>query len=143
MTEGANVSVGSCLCRAVSFTVELPSKWCAHCHCHDCRRSHAAAFVTWFCVPPERCTVRSGAEHLVWHPSSAAARRAFCARCGTKLFFEGDRWPGERHVALAVMDDPIDRAPEANAYWDRHVPWLEDVGNLPRYGGPNGNEPGA
>lgn len=57
------------------------------------------------------------------------------------MLFEGDRWPNEVHVALACMRGPIDRNPQANVYWDRHVAWLDDLEALPRRGGPSGTEP--
>ena len=40
--EGDRVG-GSCLCGAVRFEVTLPSKFCAHCHCGNCRKAHGAA----------------------------------------------------------------------------------------------------
>ena len=27
-------------------------------------------------------------------------------KCGTKLTFEGERWPGEVHVLVGTLDDP-------------------------------------
>jgi hypothetical protein len=132
---------GTCHCGRVRFVVELPTRWCAHCHCHDCRGAHGAAFVTWFGVPRAQFRVVSGEAELVRYASSDAARRSFCRHCGTTMLFEGERWPDEVHVALACMRDPIDREPRANAYWDRHVPWLEGLDALPRRGGPTGTEP--
>ena len=46
MNESTKVE-GGCLCGAVRFSLELPSKWCAHCHCSMCRRAHGAGYVTW------------------------------------------------------------------------------------------------
>lgn len=57
------------------------------------------------------------------------------------MLYEGERWPDEVHVTLACMHEPIDREPQANAYWDRHVPWLDSLRSLPRRGGPSGTEP--
>ena len=37
-----NKVTGGCFCGAVGFTLALPSKWCAHCHCSMCRRVHGA-----------------------------------------------------------------------------------------------------
>ena len=73
--------------------------------------------------------------------SSAAARRTFCPTCGTTMLFQGDRWPGEIHVALGCLDGEIDRAPQVNTYWDRHPTWAEGVDSLPKRGGENGNTP--
>ena len=32
--------------------------------------------------------------------------------------------PGETHVALACLDGPIDREPQAHAFYDSHVNWM-------------------
>ncbi|MCC6553336.1 MAG: GFA family protein [Polyangiaceae bacterium] len=132
---------GQCLCGAVRFAITPPTKWCAHCHCSMCRRAHGAAFVTFCGVPAGQFRLTQGADALVRYRSSEAATRSFCGRCGSTLLFEGERWPGEVHVVRANIDGEIDRAPQAHAYFDRHVDWVELADHLPRLGGPNGNEP--
>jgi hypothetical protein len=57
------------------------------------------------------------------------------------MFFEGERWPDEVHIALAGMEGPIDRRPTAHVYYDSHVGWLDIGDDLRRLGGPSGNEP--
>jgi hypothetical protein len=56
------------------------------------------------------------------------------------MFFEGDRWPGEMHIALAAMDGPIDRSPAAHVFFDRHVEWIMLGDDLSCFGGPTGVE---
>lgn len=112
------------MCGEVRFVARFPSRFCCHCHCESCRRSHSAGFVTWIGFPSAQVTVESGAADIVAYASSADARRTFCRRCGTKLFFESERWPGETHVALAAFDDPVDRAPGGHAFFEEHVPWI-------------------
>jgi len=114
---------GGCLCGAVRFTVTLPSKWCAHCHCSMCRRAHGAGFVTWFGVDSEYFKLTQGGQ-LQWYVSSPGARRGFCRVCGSSMLFESSRWSGETHIALACVDGRIDRAPQANVFWDSHVDWM-------------------
>ncbi|HSN70239.1 MAG TPA: GFA family protein [Steroidobacteraceae bacterium] len=114
---------GGCLCGQVRFRIGLPTLWAAHCHCTLCRRAHGAAFVTWVGVAAERFAVVAGAQGLVRYPSSPGAVRTFCGRCGSTLFFQSTRWPGEVHVVLANLDGPIDREPDAHVYWADHVAW--------------------
>ena len=45
---------GGCYCGDVRFEADLPPKFVAHCHCHNCRRAHGAAFVTWIGFPAEQ-----------------------------------------------------------------------------------------
>ncbi len=132
---------GSCLCQAIGYQIELPSKWCAHCHCGMCRKSHGAAFVTWFGIATNQFSITRGQEFLKWYPSSDEANRGFCLRCGTSLFFEGLRWSDEIHIALASLDDPLDREPKAHVFFDGHVAWVKNFDALKRYGGLSGTEP--
>lgn len=137
MTEPPPV-MGSCLCGEVRFEVTPPTKWCAHCHCSLCRRAHGAAFVTWFGVERSQFALIFGEEQLKWYRSTTAARRGFCCRCGSTLFFESDNWPGEIHIALANMEGAIDRAPAAHVFYDSNVSWAEVGDDLRRLGGRSG-----
>ena len=122
-----NEARGRCLCGRVRFVAQFPSRFCAHCHCESCRRSHSAGFVTWVGFAKAQVTVLQGAEEHVAYESSPGTRRTFCRVCGTKLFFEStrdERWANETHVALAAFEDPIDRAPSGHAFFEEHVPWI-------------------
>ncbi len=140
MNESA-VLTGGCLCGSVRFEIEPPTKWCSHCHCSLCRRAHGAAFVTWFGVEKAQFRISEGDSAVQWHHSSEEARRGFCGRCGSTLFFESERWAGETHIVLASMDSPIDRTPRAHVFFDSHVDWVELGDELNRFGGPTGTEP--
>ncbi len=118
---------GRCLCGRVRFVATLPSRFCCHCHCESCRRSHSAGFVTWVGFPSAQVRVTAGAEDHVAYESSPGTRRTFCRICGSKLFFQSTRseqWAKETHVALAAFEDPIDRAPSGHAFFEEHVPWI-------------------
>lgn len=123
-SESRKTSVqGGCLCGAVRFDVDLPSKWCAHCHCTMCQRAHGAGYVTWAGFKKESFRLTQD-DQLKWHESSPGARRGFCKTCGSSMLFESARWADETHVALACIDDRIDRQPQANVNYDTHVEWM-------------------
>jgi len=132
---------GGCLCGAVRFHVEPPTKWCCHCHCQMCRKAQGAPFVTWVGVEDSRFRFVGGESELNWYPSSEDGRRGFCRNCGSSLFFRSPRWSGEIHIALPYFDMPIDREPSGHVYYDRRVPWVTLGDHLPRYGGASGTEP--
>ena len=127
-----SVAGGSCLCGAVRFRAQLPPKWVAHCHCSYCRRAHGAAFVTWAGFASDRFALEPDATPPAWYASSPGARRAFCPRCGSPMFFESTRWPGETHVARALFHDPLGMAPAAHVFYESHVPWLQVDDDLPK-----------
>jgi hypothetical protein len=109
-----------------------------------CRRAHGAGVVTWFGVRQSSFRLVEGEDALAWYvssPGSPTARRGFCRRCGSMLFFEGERWPDEVHIARASVPGEIDRVPSAHVYYDRHVEWLSCSDSLRRLGGPNGTQP--
>jgi len=122
---------GGCFCSAVRFAIELPSKWCAHCHCSMCRRIHGAGYVTWVGVDSSRFRLLADGR-LRWYESSPGARRGFCTTCGSSMLFESIRWSGETHVALACLDEAIDRRPEAHAFYEAHVDWMPVDESLPK-----------
>jgi molybdenum cofactor guanylyltransferase len=115
---------GQCHCGRVRFIARFPSRFCCHCHCQSCRKAHSSGFVTWIGFKSEQVALVSGAEELVGYESSPGTRRTFCRVCGTKLFFESSRWPGETHIALAAFTTAVDRAPDGHAFYEEHVAWL-------------------
>lgn len=115
---------GQCHCGRVRFVARFPSRFCSHCHCQSCRQSHSSGFVTWIGFKAEQVAITAGGEDLVGYESSPGTRRTFCRVCGTKLFFESTRWPGETHVALAAFTTAVDRAPEGHAFYEQHVAWI-------------------
>lgn len=123
---------GSCLCGAVRFRAELPSKWVAHCHCTFCRRAHGSPFVTWAGFPSEQFALEPSSQSPTWHESSAGAQRGFCATCGSPMFFKSTRWPGEMHVARALFTDALDREPAAHVFYENHVSWFNVNDDLPK-----------
>lgn len=123
MTTNKQIS-GSCLCGAINFSASLPSKWCAHCHCSLCRKAHGAGYVTWVGFEQDHVSFTRGEDHLTWYESTPGAQRGFCRQCGSSLFFRSKQWAGELHIALGCIDDAIDRQPQANVFFDKHVAWM-------------------
>ena len=89
-----------------------------------CRKTHGAGYVTWVGFDTNQVTITQGEDLLAWFDSSKDAQRGFCKNCGSSLFFRSERWAGELHVALGCMDEAIDRQPQANVFFDKHVDWM-------------------
>lgn len=128
---------GQCLCGAVSFNIQFPTRWVAHCHCTMCQRAHGAAFVTWVSVNSAQCEWQDTQQRLCWYQSSADTGRGFCSQCGSSLFFRSSRWPGEIHIARANFIDPLDNEPQIQGYYDTHVDWIALGDTLPKKPAPN------
>jgi hypothetical protein len=87
---------GACLCGTVSFEIEPPFHWLAHCHCSMCRKHHGTLFGTGLGVERSRFRLLSGAQDIVHYRSTDSFERAFCRRCGSKV-------PGASHLPDVVL----------------------------------------
>lgn len=94
---------GSCLCGAVSFTVEGDLPGPDGCHCIQRRKQSGHYFVSTD-VPRSALTIQ-GQENVRWFQSSKKARRDFCGVCGSSLFWDpiGRDWTG---IAMGAFDTP-------------------------------------
>ena len=137
----SEVRRGACLCQKVEFSIELPTLFCAHCHCTMCQRNHGAAYVTWLGIARDKLTIDTGEAALVRHASSEHGSRTFCGSCGTSLFCENDTHPDRVDIPLANMSEPIDRGPQLHVYFDDRCDWTVIADDLPRFGGESGMEP--
>ena len=79
-------ATGGCLCGGVRYEVHGPLRDVLVCHCMFCRRmnTHVGAYAA--CAPEDLKLVNS--SKLRWYRSSPGARRGFCSKCGSALFWE-------------------------------------------------------
>jgi hypothetical protein len=134
---------GGCFCGSVRYSFAGEPLWVAHCHCSMCRRAQGAGFVTWVGVDAARFELLAGAGSLNRYRSSPAATRSFCSNCGTPLFFESSRWPGQVHLTLATLDSDEGLEPQAHAYWSSRAHWADWSGrDLPRVDPQDGPDTG-
>lgn len=121
---------GRCLCKAVNWAYDGKPKWVAHCHCESCRRNCSAAIVTFVGVPSAAFRWTGAAPSV--YESSPGARRLFCARCGSPVAYEADRFPGEIHLYACGHDDPAALRPTVHVHHDEALGWLPVADGLPR-----------
>ena len=84
MTE----ATGSCLCGAVRYEVQGPLRPVSYCHCSQCRKTSGHYVAATACDPAALTLI--GEADLHWYRSSERARRGFCRRCGSSLFWKPD-----------------------------------------------------
>lgn len=77
---------GGCLCGAVRYKVNGPLRDVVNCHCAMCRRLHGGFGPHSKAAKTDIVVIRD--DGLVWYQTSAIARRGFCQRCGSGLFWE-------------------------------------------------------
>lgn len=95
---------GGCLCGAVRYAATAPLRLVVVCHCGQCRKWHGGP-ASYTAVDDARFQVTSGGDALAWFDSSAKARRGFCRRCGSSLFWKAH---GRDYIAIAAgtLDGP-------------------------------------
>jgi hypothetical protein len=122
---------GSCLCGNVEYEIDSIDMPIAHCHCHTCRKAHAAPFVSTAGVLREHFRYLRNYDMIQTYESSPGKLRHFCKRCGSHLVAER---PGQAHVVIrvATLDDDPGVTPAAHIWTLHNVPWLQwdDIPNF-------------
>ena len=80
-----NGGSGSCLCGNVKYTINGPLREVVACHCQQCRKQSGHFFAATDCAD-EDLTIHDGGN-LQWYAASSEAKRGFCGKCGSILFW--------------------------------------------------------
>jgi len=103
MTSASSLrATGSCLCGAVRYAVTGALRDVIVCHCVFCQRACTSVGAFSACRPQDLMIV---AGRVKWYNSSVEAKRGFCARCGSQLFWAPAHG---RHVSISAgsFDQP-------------------------------------
>jgi len=130
---------GGCQCGAVRYQAAGEPLHHALCHCNDCRASAGAPAVAWIAFPESAVRVTQG--ETATYEGRNGARRQFCPRCGTGLFYTNDEvLPGLVDVQSATLDSAAEDAPQVHIQVAERLPWMERLDALPEFarypGGP-------
>lgn len=75
---------GSCLCGAIHFATEATPQGASMCHCSQCRKQSGGIWSSAY-VKDSALTITGPVS---WFEASDTAKRGFCARCGSYLFWK-------------------------------------------------------
>lgn len=101
---------GQCLCGNVAFYFAREDlRTVDACHCSQCRQWSGNY---WASVNvPFNALAFSNDEGLNWYRASDYARRGFCSKCGSSLFWQADKLDAHKDrmaIALGALDAPVD-----------------------------------
>lgn len=131
MAEGAGLS-GGCLCGGVRFLMSERPAGVVNCHCGQCRRFHG--HIGAYVVVPQDTVFFEADATLAWYRSSEIARRGFCSRCGSSLFWKGDG-KAEVEIAAGSLDQPTGLTTQAEGYVAGKADYYGITSGLPCFAG--------
>lgn len=121
---------GGCLCGGVAFEFDGQPEGVVCCHCRECRRQTGHHFAT---VGASRDRFRlTSEETLTWYQVSPAARRGFCSRCGSSLFWDEFGSDGI-DVLAGSIEGNLGVKVIAHVFAAEKGDYYEIAGDAPRY----------
>ena len=94
---------GSCLCKAVTYSVEGDLTPILACHCSQCAKTSGNYAAMTSCAESSLKIADTGT--LAWFQSSAEVRRGFCTRCGGNLFWK-QNGSDVVYITAGTLDQP-------------------------------------
>ena len=122
---GKALHLATCQCGGARAEMSGAPKFVSNCHCAACRKATGAAFSTWVGFKEEQ--VRWTGGEPSFYASSAGVKRGYCAKCGTPLTYASDKWPGETHFLIGVMEKPDAYTPTGDVFADEALPWAQHI----------------
>ena len=123
---------GSCLCKAVRYTVTGKPIYTVICHCENCRRITGSAFITTSLYPKEAFDLTSGDSALKSYTdgetdTGTPLERKFCGTCGSTVLVKTGLNDNIVAVAAGTMDNFRDWIPQKEQYCGDRAGWLKEV----------------
>ena len=132
MTVENKITNGGCLCGAVRYKVRGPLRKVVNCHCSMCQRLHGS-FGPHAKAQKVNITITK-ADGLSWYKTSDVARRGFCHKCGSGLFWE----PFEQDatgIIAGTLDSPTNLETMGHIYVSEKPDFYKINDDLPKFEG--------
>ncbi|NVO57605.1 GFA family protein [Rhodobacteraceae bacterium B1Z28] len=113
------MQTGSCLCGSVAFTLDGDLSAPSACHCGQCRKQSGHV---WASTSTHQDNLNfTASDTLGWFRASDIARRGFCSKCGSFLF-----WQHNDEDTISISMGPLDEP--TNLMLSRHI-FVADKGD--------------
>jgi len=140
MTDDQIKHAGGCLCGAVRYEIYGPLRDVINCHCTMCRRLHGAFGAHSKASKADISIVRDNG--LTWYATSGRARRGFCRKCGSSLFWEPIAQDATGIVA-GGLDQPTGLKTMGHTFLGEKADFYDLTDDLPKFdGSSDGTLPG-
>lgn len=130
--------LGSCHCKAVTFTVEADQPYPFNrCYCSICRKTAGSGGYAINLGADFRTLTVSGSEHVSIYRAKtkdpgtgiiaeSTAERSFCKICGSALWLWDPRWPDQVHPQASAIDTELPVPPtRTHMMLDSKMNWVQ------------------
>jgi hypothetical protein len=116
---------GGCACGAIRYECTGEPLFSLNCHCRDCQRETGSAYAPILGVLRATFTITQGSPQYfeLVADSGHRTKRAFCTKCGARLFGEPGVAPDVVTIRVGSLDDPSGFQPGINIYTASAQPW--------------------
>ena len=120
----------SCLCKGIVMTIKGEFRPVVNCHCMQCTKTHGN-YAAYTSVLEENITYKSKST-LKWFASSAKAKRGFCKKCGSSVFFKR---LGSRAISISagLFKNPTKLVTSSHIYTHNKRDYYKISDNLPKF----------
>ncbi|NQU56428.1 MAG: GFA family protein [Rhodospirillales bacterium] len=122
---------GRCYCGATTIRATQSPRAIAYCHCTDCRRVTGAPVAAFAAFDEAVVTFSPDEGRRV--AANPGVTRTFCAVCGSPLTGRYEYLPGQVYIAVGVLDQASDLAPQLHAHESQRLTWLHIDDDLERF----------
>lgn len=114
---------GRCLCGQVSFQASGQIKRVSACYCGQCRAQNGGG--PFYGVELQGTLhIENEQGPLRWFESSNKAKRGFCSRCGSSMFWQANDDPAFFDVSMGVLDSVENLSLDAHIFVDSCPPYM-------------------
>lgn len=121
----ADPLVGSCLCGAIRFAIDIPVKELRACHCRNCQKASGAGGSVNAVVPSAAFRITQGTpkRYSARADSGRVLNRYFCGDCGSPIYSQRETTPETVVVRAGLFDNAGDMKIAGNIWTKSARPW--------------------
>lgn len=124
------VETCACFCGAIVAEAVGDPFWICSDHDDDCRKAIGSPLTVWVGYRPSQFKLKCGTPKTF--SKTRGVFRSFCGACGTSIAYRDEALQDELYLTIGFFDHPERFFPQAHAYWDLKLPWVEFADDLPR-----------
>jgi len=120
----------SCLCKGVDIKIVGIMRSVINCHCIQCTKTHGnfASYTSTL----ENNIIYKSRNTLKWYKSSKQAKRGFCNKCGSSIFFKRKK-SKNISISAGLFKNPTNLSTISHIYVKNKRDYYYIKDKLPKY----------